>query len=214
MFKLFKDLTRPPESLSAPSLNQPTSYSTTYAARQRAKSPSPALHTPGSTGSTPPRGRSRANTLVKKEEVEKKEEVVETDQDALKVVELLRSVETGNEGDEVMFYVEVGVWDVDKSGNELTRTKVFSQILSVPSTSRSLRAFRRHRGFEILLSSFGAGLEYKSECEGEEEEQQVREVQRWEGVRLGLEVLAWSLGDRESLRYFQVSARNGVETPS
>jgi len=34
---------------------------------------------------------------------------------------------------------------------------------------------------------------------------QVIEVQRMEGIRLGLEVLAWAQGDRDSASYFEVS---------
>jgi len=38
-----------------------------------------------------------------------------------------------------------------------------------------------------------------------EEEVQVMEVQRMEGVRLAFEVLAWGMGDREGASFFEVS---------
>jgi hypothetical protein len=84
-------------------------------------------------------------------------------------------------------------------------TQSFSQILSVPGHSRSRRAFARHGGFDILREAFEIGLAHVGRTgEQTEEEAQVGEVQRTEGVRLGLEVLDWATGDRESRACFEV----------
>jgi hypothetical protein len=49
------------------------------------------------------------------------------------------------------------------------------------------------------------GLAYKPSQAGmSEEESQVEEVQRLEGVRLAFETLSWAIADRESLAYFEV----------
>jgi len=50
------------------------------------------------------------------------------------------------------------------------------------------------------------GLSWKPTTnETQDEEAQVMEVQRMEGVRLAFEVLAWAMGDRESDVHFEVS---------
>jgi hypothetical protein len=58
----------------------------------------------------------------------------------------------------------------------------------------------------------GLAYEVPISKEGRDEEWQVREVQRLEGVRLGFEVLAWAVGDREGATYFDVSVIFPVRT--
>jgi hypothetical protein len=96
MFKLFKDLTRPPERLDTPSTPQtqtpPTSAppSLSYTARQRTRP----LPDQGN-------GEQSKSASAKAPVVE---EVEETEEDAKKVVELLKGLETA---DETMSIVEV-----------------------------------------------------------------------------------------------------------
>lgn len=99
MFKLFKDLTRPPERLDQPSSPSPAQTSNVpapappsvgYAARQRTRPlPEKSNGTPAKPGAEGPK---------------RPEEVEETEEDAKKVVELLKSVETA---EELMNIVEV-----------------------------------------------------------------------------------------------------------
>ena len=57
-----------------------------------------------------------------------------------------------------------------------------------------------------MLKALGDGLCWKASSAGlSDEEAQVNEVQRLEGVRLAFEVLSWALGDRESALDFDVS---------
>jgi len=64
----------------------------------------------------------------------------------------------------------------------------------------SLRAFRRHRGFSSIINTLGTKLAWRSEQDDE-----VAEVQRMEGIRLAFEVLAWAMQDRRSALFFEVS---------
>jgi len=96
MFKLFKDLTRPPERLDQPSTPKATTPPTSapsslsYTARQRTR-PLPDQ----SNGEQGKSGPAKAPVV---------EEVEETEEDAKKVVELLKGLETA---EEMMSIVEV-----------------------------------------------------------------------------------------------------------
>jgi hypothetical protein len=68
----------------------------------------------------------------------------------------------------------------------------------------SLRAFRRHRGFSTIMNTLSSRLAWKMDQEISEGEKQVAEVQRMEGIRLALEVLAWAMQDRKSALFFEV----------
>jgi hypothetical protein len=104
MFKLFKDLTRPPERLDQPSSPAPAqtptpsaSPSVGYAARQRTRPlPDQSNGTP-----TKPAGGPKAP-----------EEVEETEEDAKRVVELLKGLETA---EELMTIVEVSICFTNQS---------------------------------------------------------------------------------------------------
>ncbi|WWC96475.1 hypothetical protein V866_003343 [Kwoniella sp. B9012] len=207
MFKLFKDLTRAPESLTPPpstpaASSTPVPYATRSRSNTRARSKSPAPAGLGRSKSPAPPGVPSAHghdgagdsgwsigteLAVKDEESEDEDE---TDQDAIKVVEYLREIRGLEDGSDVMRYVET-----------------FSQLLSIPCHFISRRAFRRHTGFRTLLLSLSEGLAWTSKEDSKatlnEEEWQVREIQRMEGVRLALEVLAWSLGDRQGELHFE-----------
>lgn len=100
MFKLFKDLTRPPEPLAPRPVHSDASpISTPYAVRQ-ARGGAPNA-TPGSAGTTAtlPTPATVPNPL-------KVVEVDETDENAKTVVELLRKLETAGD---MMHYVEVSL---------------------------------------------------------------------------------------------------------
>jgi hypothetical protein len=109
MFKLFKDLTRPPERLDStapastpapttPPISAPSSLG--YTARQRTRPPLPAQ--PNGAQSTPAAG---AGAIAV-------EEIEETEEDAKKVVQLLRSMD---DADGVMAVVEVSLCPLEKS---------------------------------------------------------------------------------------------------
>ena len=68
----------------------------------------------------------------------------------------------------------------------------------------SLGAFRRHRGFSTIINTLGTKLAWRSEQDDE-----VAEVQRMEGIRLAFEVLAWAMQDRRSALFFEVSTSQG-----
>ena len=101
MFKLFKDLTRPPERLDQPTSPSPAQSSTVpssappsvgYAARQRTRPlPDQANGTPTKAGAGGPKAV---------------EDVEETEEDAKKVVELLKGLEAA---EELMNIVEVSL---------------------------------------------------------------------------------------------------------
>jgi hypothetical protein len=117
MFKLLKELTKPPEALAPPSTHgDPAQTHFAYAARHRARSASPSP--------SPVNGRSRSNTLEpvppgtrrasdlrhsEGAEREEEEAIVETDEDAKRVVELLRPLKEARneEGSGFMLLVEV-----------------------------------------------------------------------------------------------------------
>ncbi|WVF68754.1 hypothetical protein IAT40_003526 [Kwoniella sp. CBS 6097] len=210
MFKLFKDLTRPPEALTPPPATASPASGVPYtprisraradsAARARSKSPAPGALGGGRAKSPAPPGLGgngndgagdsgwSVATDLPGEEVEEDED--ETHPDGVKVVELIREVRSLEEGADIMRYVET-----------------FSQLVSVPSHFISRRAFRRHTGFRTIYLALSEGLAYTSrDTHGtiSEEEWQVREVQRMEGIRLVFEVLAWALGDRQGEAAFE-----------
>ncbi|OCF40285.1 hypothetical protein I317_05918 [Kwoniella heveanensis CBS 569] len=219
MFKLFKDLTRPPEALTPPPATASPASGVPYtprvsraransAARARSRSPAPpsGTGTPGIGGggrakSPAPHGLGGGNvhdggagdsgwsvaTDLPGEEVEEDED--ETHPDGIRVVELIREVRGLEEGDDIMRYVET-----------------LSQLVSVPSHFISRRAFRRHTGFRTIYLALSDGLAYtsrESHANISEEEWQVREVQRMEGIRLVFEVLAWAVGDRQGEAAFK-----------
>lgn len=76
---------------------------------------------------------------------------------------------------------------------------------ALPQTRHSLGSFRRHRGFAILTDTLEHGLAWKEIRGVSEDERQVQEVQRWEGVRIAFETLGWALTDRENRSFFAVS---------
>ncbi|WVQ84943.1 hypothetical protein IAT38_007106 [Cryptococcus sp. DSM 104549] len=208
MFKLIKDLTRPPEALTPPpsTPSPPPSITATarhrarsasLAARARSRSPAPArAKSPGASGIShrlaqghgEEGGDSGWSITLDIGGEEEEEEGDETEEGAIRVVELVRALRNEDEDmADVMRYVEN-----------------FSQLLSIPGDFYSRRAFRRHTGIRTLLIALGEGLAWLPKKDGaSDEEWQVREVQRMEGVRLGLEVLAWALGDRQGEAYFE-----------
>lgn len=120
MFKLFKDLTRAPEPLNRPPvtpLPQPGSLHQPYTPRQRTRSPAPGQ---------PTTSVSSENVTVRrdpngKDQVVKESDVAETDEDALKVVELLKTLEdAGPAAQSVMIFVEVRIL-LPESKLKLTR---------------------------------------------------------------------------------------------
>nr|XP_019013052.1 uncharacterized protein I206_02549 [Kwoniella pini CBS 10737]OCF51833.1 hypothetical protein I206_02549 [Kwoniella pini CBS 10737] len=209
MFKLFKDLTRPPESLTPPPVTisappTPVPYTARAKSSSRARSKSPAPAGLGRSKSPGPAGSSHSHrpsqeaagdsgwsisTDIAGKDVESEDED-EVDPDAIKVVEYLREIRSLEDGADVMRYVES-----------------FSQILSIPCHFLSRRALRRHTGFRTILLCLSDGLVYTSQEDTKpplsEEEWQVREVQRTEGIRLAFEVIAWALGDRQGELQFE-----------
>ncbi|ORY31849.1 hypothetical protein BCR39DRAFT_525741 [Naematelia encephala] len=188
MFKLLKELTRPPEPLIPPPQAHTPPSQPTYTARQRAKSPSPAVqlsvdYSSRSSGAAAVGSTGTTSTRVEPVAIK---EVEETDELSVKVVELVKALEGSGEGG-VMQFVET-----------------FSQVLSIPSTTVTRRAFHRHRGFEIFTEALNTGLAYReSASDIADEERQVEEVQRVEGIRLAFEVLSWALGDRDAVAAFE-----------
>ena len=84
-----------------------------------------------------------------------------------------------------------------------------SHLHSIPGHYQSRLAFRRHKGFETLLTVFRIGLVGKpARSETSDEDAQVMEVRRIEGVRLAFELLAWATGDRAGATFFEVSTSN------
>jgi hypothetical protein len=55
------------------------------------------------------------------------------------------------------------------------------------------------------MNTLGSRLAWKMDQGTSEGEKQVAEVQRMEGIRLALEVLAWAMQDRTSALFFEVS---------
>ena len=69
--------------------------------------------------------------------------------------------------------------------------------------------FRRHGGVKSILTSLEVALARKAppkDADGAvaDEENQVVEVQRIEGVRLALELLTWAQGDKDGITSFDV----------
>ena len=113
MFKLLKDLTRAPEPLNRfPPSNTSSANalksqvpSHPYAPRQPTGSPRPGVPTTSVSSETV---TGRQPLLNKKEDSAKEDEQVETDPDAVKVVELVKALEAAGEGNgDVMTFVEV-----------------------------------------------------------------------------------------------------------
>lgn len=55
------------------------------------------------------------------------------------------------------------------------------------------------------MNTLGSRLAWKMDQNTSDGEKQVTEVQRMEGIRLALEVLAWAMQDRKSALFFEVS---------
>ena len=55
------------------------------------------------------------------------------------------------------------------------------------------------------MNTLGSRLAWKMDQDTSDGEKQVAEVQRMEGIRLALEVLAWAMQDRKSALFFEVS---------
>ena len=85
--------------------------------------------------------------------------------------------------------------------------QTLSQIHAVPQSKQATRAFKRHKGFPTLIQVFKDGLAWKPRGQDEGEEWEVKEVQRMEGVRIGLETLGWALGDYENRKTFDVGIK-------
>ena len=54
------------------------------------------------------------------------------------------------------------------------------------------------------MNTLGSRLAWKMDQDTSDGERQVAEVQRMEGIRLALEVLAWAMQDRKSALFFEV----------
>ena len=201
MLKLFKDLTRPPEPLSprpSPRARNSDLPSQPYAPRVpkiRGRSPAPGSSTGGSAPPSP--------ALQTKELEDEHEEEDEAAKQVDAVLKALRELEEKEEDDKtVMAYVEI-----------------LSQLNSVRPTKAALRTFRRMRGAQTLLYALDHGLARHSPNDTPEEEKQLEEVQRMEGIRIWFEVLGLVLQDRENHSLFQVTTlasqwpfRNFTET--
>nr|ODN91829.1 hypothetical protein L203_01081 [Cryptococcus depauperatus CBS 7841] len=205
MFKLIKDLTRPPESLTPPVIpvaSSPTPYAVRHKTQSRSRSGSATNRDPNETlplssqRAKSPRafasGREAVGATGDAEDsawsfaLDFDIDEDEVEQSAKRVVEIIRDLRSGGTLD-VMRYVEG-----------------FSQLLTIPGDYYSLRAWRRHNGIQILLLALSKGLCWKPRGENMGEEQyQVLEVQRMEGIRLAFEVLGWALGDRLGEAYFK-----------
>jgi hypothetical protein len=55
------------------------------------------------------------------------------------------------------------------------------------------------------MNTLGAKFAWRSEEGIKEDERQVLEVQRMEGIRLAFEILSWAMQDRRSALFFEVS---------
>ena len=109
MFKLLKDLTRAPEPLNRPPPKATSSPHTNglqpYVPRQRSRSPGPS---PLAAAVRPETEGAAQSSASKQTIPDKKEEPKETDEDALRAVELIKTLDSaGNGNDGVMIYVEV-----------------------------------------------------------------------------------------------------------
>ncbi|ODN93441.1 hypothetical protein L198_05306 [Cryptococcus wingfieldii CBS 7118] len=202
MFKLIKDLTRPPEALTPPPVDTPPLQGARQRARSRSRSvsragrsSSPAVlggraKSPGLSGINPRIGHDldageSGWSMAPEFGQEIEEDEDETEPDALRVVELIRALRS--EKDAIMSYI-----------------MTFSDLLSVPGSFHSRRAFRRHTGFRTLFIVLGENLAWKAmPTEADKEEWEVREVQRKEAIRLAFEVLGWALGDRLGEAHFE-----------
>ena len=113
MFKLLKDLTRPPASLTVPSpAEHGTPTNPPYTPRQRGRSPSggSAVASSSSGPGAPARGASLTRQDGSPKALRKAEEVDETDEDSLKVIKLLKVLDEAGSGDGgVMLIVEVSL---------------------------------------------------------------------------------------------------------
>lgn len=226
MFKLIKDLTRPPESLTPLSTTPSSGSATPHGAQARSRprsrlavrgrSHSPAVpgmrvkspgtaafgHESGHGGSDP--GDS-GWSLAFDAGVEDEEDEDETEESAIRVVGIIRALRNDDKEADVMRYVEVSSYYMTQKLKAKEMGKNFAQLLSIPSDFYTRRAFRRHLGARTLFLALNDGLAWEpKEEETPEEEWQVKEVQRKEGVRLAFEVLSWALGDRVSKAHFEV----------
>ncbi|EIW67561.1 hypothetical protein TREMEDRAFT_33244 [Tremella mesenterica DSM 1558] len=229
MFKLLKDLTRAPEPLSRPPIQtsqDSSSLTPPYVPRVRANSRSvpsvvqqssttsnrddevpPSRSNPGivtnindevSSGSDTNKEGIKISRNGKQKQMQDQEQE-EKSEDGKRVVGLLNELKVGNG---IMDYVEVMSF-IMQSMSTRRANRGLSQLLSIPPNSHSRGAFRRHDGFQTLFIVFIKGLSWKESSKGmTEEEKQVEEVQRWEGVRLGFEVLSWAQ-DREGTKFFE-----------
>ncbi|AFR98636.2 hypothetical protein C343_06613 [Cryptococcus neoformans C23] len=211
MFKLIKDLTRPPEALTPLSTTPSSGSATPHGAQARTRprsrlavrgrSQSPAVpgmraKSPGTAAFSHEPGHGERDpgdsgwSFAFDAEAEDEEDEDETEESAIRVVGIIRALRNNDKEADAMLYVEN-----------------FAQLLSIPSDFYTRQAFRRHHGTRTLFLALNDGLAWEpKEEEISEEEWQVKEVQRKEGVRLAFEVLSWALGDRVSKAHFE---RNG-----
>ncbi|ADV25860.1 hypothetical protein I305_04819 [Cryptococcus gattii E566] len=223
MFKLIKDLTRPPESLTplstTPSSGSATPHGIQARTRSRSRlslrsgSQSPAVpgmrpKSPGTAAFAHESGQREGGQgdsewpLAFDAGAEDEEDEDETAESAIRVVGIIRALRNDDTKADIMRYVEVSSpymackVEADETG------KNFAELLSLPSDFYTRRAFRRHQGVRTLFLALNDGLAWKPKGEETpEEEWQVKEVQRKEGVRLAFEVLSWALGDRRNGGY-------------
>lgn len=226
MFKLIKDLTRPPESLTplstTPSSGSATPHGIQARTRSRSRlslrsgSQSPAVpgmrpKSPGTAAFAHESGQREGGQgdsewpLAFDARTEDEEDEDETEESAIRVVGIIRALRNADTKADIMRYVEVSSpymtckVEADETG------KNFAELLSIPSDFYTRRAFRRHQGARTLFLALNDGLAWEPKGEETpEEEWQVKEVQRKEGVRLAFEVLSWALGDRVSKAHFEV----------
>lgn len=226
MFKLIKDLTRPPESLTplstTPSSGSATPHGIQARTRSRSRlslrsgSQSPAVpgmrpKSPGTAAFAHESGQREGGQVDSEWPLAfdagagEEEDEDETEESAIRVVGIIRALRNDDTKADIMRYVEVSSsymtckMEADETG------KNFAELLSIPSDFYTRRAFRRHQGARTLFLALNDRLAWEPKGEETlEEEWQVKEVQRKEGVRLAFEVLSWALGDRVSKAHFEV----------
>lgn len=226
MFKLIKDLTRPPEALTPLSTTPSSGSATPHGAQARTRprsrlavrgrSQSPAVpwmraKSPGTAAFSHEPGHGERDpgdsgwSFAFDAEAEDEEDEDETEESAIRVVGIIRALRNNDKEADAMLYVEVSSYYMTGKLTAKDMGKNFAQLLSIPSDFYTRQAFRRHHGTRTLFLALNDGLAWEpKEEEISEEEWQVKEVQRKEGVRLAFEVLSWALGDRVSKAHFEV----------
>ncbi|ORX37124.1 hypothetical protein BD324DRAFT_427167 [Kockovaella imperatae] len=177
MFKLLKDLTRPPEPLS-PRLPSHSDHSA--ASHHPHSSPVPRLR--GRASPAPSRQASPVTRVI--DLPDDNPPTQELEGDGKKVRELLEALDTVKDG--VMGYVEI-----------------LSQLNSIRCNHTALQAFRIQKGFPRLFRTLKHLAASSSVPDEGDDERHVEQVQRMEGLRMWFEVLGWALRERESTKAFE-----------